>query len=48
MIPVRTGFDYASIAPVATATGIALTPALFADLQIMEQAALAEFGRRAK
>jgi Phage related hypothetical protein (DUF1799) len=48
MIPVRTGFDYASIAPVATATGIALTPSLFADLQIMEQAALVEFGKRVK
>ncbi len=41
MVGARLGIDYGAIRPTAEAMGLAMTPALFADLQTMEGAALA-------
>ena len=41
----RIGFDYAAIGPTAALMGIEMTPAVFADLRLMEGAALAAFPR---
>ena len=46
MAGVRTGLDYSAIGPTAALTGITMTPALFADLRMMERAALDEWARR--
>jgi hypothetical protein len=45
MAGARTGLDYAAVAATATMAGIAMTPARFADLRIMEGAALAVWNR---
>lgn len=42
----RTGLDYAAIAPTAAMLGLAMTPALFADLRVMESAAMAVWAAR--
>lgn len=43
MTGTRLGLDYPSIEPAARLLGIEMTPARFADLQVMEGAALAAF-----
>lgn len=40
---VRTGLEYAAIAPTAAMMGITMTPALFDDIRVMEGAAMAAF-----
>jgi hypothetical protein len=40
------GLTYQAIPATAEMTGIKMTPALFADLQIMEKAALKEMARK--
>ena len=40
---VRTGLEYAAIAPTAAMRGITMTPALFDDIRVMEGAAMAAF-----
>jgi hypothetical protein len=46
MAGARVGLDYAKVAPTAELLGIAWVPPMFADLQMMERAALAEFRRK--
>lgn len=41
----RLGLEYAAIAPTAALMEIEMTPAVFADLRLMEGAALAAFPR---
>ncbi|KQM23123.1 hypothetical protein ASE73_02550 [Sphingomonas sp. Leaf24] len=41
----RMGFEYAAIGPTAALMGIEMTAATFADLRVMEGAALAAFPR---
>lgn len=45
MSGVRVGLDYAKIEPTARLIGLEPAPPLFADLRIMEHAALAEFAK---
>jgi len=42
---VRLGLDYAAIRPTAENMGLEMTPAMFADMQVMEGAALAAMAR---
>lgn len=42
---VRLGVDYAAIRPTAENMGLEMTPRVFADIQIMEGAALSVFAR---
>ena len=45
MIGARTGLDYTAIPAVAAMTGLAMTAERFADLRIMEGAALAAWNQ---
>lgn len=46
VIGTRTGLRYEAIAPTAGNMHVELTPALFADLRIMEEEALASWAKR--
>ncbi|HEU4958962.1 MAG TPA: DUF1799 domain-containing protein [Sphingomonas sp.] len=46
MAGVRLGIDYAAVPATAAMLGLTMTPELFADLRVMEGAALAAFPRR--
>ena len=46
MTGVRLGMMYDAIEPTARLAGIAVTPAIFADLQVMESAALVALAER--
>lgn len=48
MTGMRTGIRYAEVRPTAENMDIAMTPAIFADIRMMEQAALSEFARAAR
>lgn len=48
MSGLRLGLDYAAIPATAAMAGIAMTPALFADLRVMEGAALETFAEGAR
>lgn len=48
MTGMRLGIRYDVIRPTADNMGIAFSPAVFADIQLMERAALAEFARAAR
>ena len=47
MSGMRTGIDYAAVAPTAALLGLSMTPAMMIDLRTMEIAAIEEFARRA-
>ena len=48
MTGARLGLRYDVIRPTAENMGLAFTPAMFVDIQMMESAALAEFARVAR
>ncbi len=48
MTGTRIGLRYDVIRPTADNMGLSFTPAMFADVQLMEAAALAEFARAAR
>ena len=47
-VALPTGLDHAGVAATAAMMGVAMTPALFAKLRVMEDAALGEMMARAK
>lgn len=42
----RTGLEYTAMDAVARASGVEMTPELFADIQTLEAAALAEWSKK--
>ncbi len=48
MTGMRLGIRYDVIRPTAEMLGIAVTPAIFSDIRVMEQAAMTEFARAAR